>query len=121
MGANQEYLAVSSEQLGNAVHLHLRGDLDMVTSPVLEDWLSAAERHGVSEIVVDLEHVTFMDTSGLHAFLRAAERASRGGREFAIVKALPQVRRVFELTDTTRLFGAYPPAPPDQRIVHAAP
>jgi anti-anti-sigma factor len=124
MGANQEYLAVSSEQIDHAVHLQLRGDLDMVTAPVLDDWLSATERNGISKIVVDLEHVTFMDTSGLHAFLRAAERAGRSGRELAIVKPIPRVRRVFELTDTTHLFGPHQSESviePDARILGTAP
>jgi anti-anti-sigma factor len=122
--ANQECLAVTSEQIDHAVHLHLRGDLDMVSSPVLENWLSTADRIGIKEIVVNLEHVTFMDTSGLHAFLRASERAGRSGRELAIVKPITSVRRVFELTDTTHLFGSHQSESviePDERILGVAP
>jgi anti-sigma B factor antagonist len=108
MGAQQEYLIVSSEQHGHMVRLNVAGELDMATSPILEGWVTAAERIGISEIVVDLGHVTFIDTSGLHLFLDAAKRGTRSGRRLTIVGALAPVRRIFELTDTTHLFGADP-------------
>lgn len=108
--ANWEPLTVHSEQQGQAVHLHVSGELDMATSPLLERWLLRADREGNSEIVVDLENVTFMDGSSLRTILSAADRARRNGRTFAIVNAPAMVRRVLQITGTTYLLGTRTPS-----------
>jgi anti-sigma B factor antagonist len=109
-GAKQDLFSVHGEQRGRTVHLRLSGELDMATSPVLEEWLSNAMLNGNVEIVVDLEDVTFMDGSALHAFLRAADRANRSGRSLGIVRASDVVRRVLQVTRTTHLLRHEVPA-----------
>jgi anti-anti-sigma factor len=109
-GAEQGSFIVCSEQRDHAAHLRLSGELDMATASVLEQWLSRAESNGNTAIVLDLEHVTFMDSSGLHSFVRAAERARRSGRTFEIVKVPAPVRRVLQITETTYLLDADPPS-----------
>jgi anti-anti-sigma factor len=100
---NPEPFNVHSEQRGSAVLMHLSGELDMATAPALEGWLSGAERNGNAEIVVDLNNVTFMDSTGLRPFLEAATRARRNGRSFALVRAPAQVARVLQITRTAHL------------------
>jgi anti-sigma B factor antagonist len=115
---NQGLFKVSSEQRGHAAHLCLSGELDLATSPILERSLQGAESNGNIAIVVDLEQVTFMDVSGLRAFLGAAERASGSGRTFSMVKAPAVVRRVLQITRTTYLLGSDEGSLfPDERLV----
>ena len=105
-GSRQEPFSVTSEQRGHAAYVRLSGEIDIATAPVLEGWLQTAECNGNTAIVADLEEVTFMDASGLRAFLGAAERASRSGRTFAIVRAPACVQRVLQITGTTHLLAA---------------
>jgi anti-sigma B factor antagonist len=112
---NKDLFNVRSEQRGHAAHLRLSGELDMATFPVLERSLGGAESNGFTAIVLDLQHLTFMDVSGLDAFLRAAERASRSGRDFSVQNAPSIVRRLLEITQTTHLLGADQPALSDHR------
>jgi anti-anti-sigma factor len=105
-GTKQEPFSVTSEQRGHAAHLRLSGEIDIATAPVLEGWLHTAERNGNTAIVLDLEEVTFMDASGLRAFLGAAERATRCGRTFAIVRPPALVQRVLQITGTAHLLAA---------------
>jgi len=90
----------------------LNGELDMATAPILDGWLSKATGNGNSEVIVDLEKVTFMDVTGLRALLRAADDASRRGQRFAVVNAPAAVRRVIQLTDTTHLLHSERPTVP---------
>lgn len=106
IGADQEVFGLRSERRGRAEHLLLSGELDTATSPVLDGWLQTAERNGNSTIVVDLENVTFIDVGGLRPFIRAADRAVRSGRGFALVKAPAMVRKVLQITGTTHLLGS---------------
>lgn len=115
VGTNQRLLNVHKQERDGVVHLRVGGELDMATSPVLEEWLAGAESNGNTAIMVDLENVTFIDASGLRPFLRAAERAGRSGRSFAILEAAPRVRRVLQLTQTDFLLGVDRSALPGER------
>ena len=92
---------VFSAQVGSgrgATKIVLAGELDMATTPILEEHLVRAESDGATTILIDLRELTFMDTTGLHAFLAARERAEENGRKLLLVGAKEPVRRVFELT-----------------------
>jgi anti-sigma B factor antagonist len=80
----------------------LRGELDIATTPELEDALSAAEdAPGVQGIVIDLSGLAFMDSSGLRA-VAMADRRLRGRRlRFALLRGGEPVHRVFEITRMT--------------------
>lgn len=48
------------------------------------------------EVVVDLEHATFMDCAGARTLLEAG--AAIGRERFSVTPGSPQVQRLFELT-----------------------
>lgn len=96
---------IRSERTGDTIRLHLSGEIDMVSATVLETRLSKAECDPDCGVLVDLEKVTFMDSSGVHAFLRAADRASQSGSKFSIVNVSPIVARVFDLTKSGYLLS----------------
>jgi len=56
-------------------------------------------------VKVDLAEVTFMDSTGLTTLMDAYFAAQGNGWTFAIRRASPAVRRVFELAGVTRLLG----------------
>jgi len=58
---------------------------------------------GVSAITLDLRELTFIDSTGLHALVRAKERARTHGQQLILVGARPSARRLFELTCTEYL------------------
>ena len=103
-----QHFKVTSEQQGDAAYLRVSGEIDIATAPLLDERLRAAQSNGYTGVVVDLEHVTFMDSSGLRSLLRAAEQARRSDKWFATVKPPPMVRRVFEITGTAHLLVADP-------------
>lgn len=74
----------------------VRGDIDMSTADKVWSCLEVAIGRGVP-VVLDLQHTTFMDSTGLSAVVRAT-RAT--GQERAIVLRSPRpiVRRVLELS-----------------------
>ena len=75
-----------------ATTIALGGELDMATAPILEEHLVRAEADGVVAILIDLRELTFMDTTGLHAFLAARSRAEGKGRTLLLVGAKEPVR-----------------------------
>lgn len=73
------------------------GELDLATAPQLERELLNAEANGVQHLVVDLSGVEFIDSTGLHALLRAEERAAADGRRLSLRPGPNPVQRVFRL------------------------
>jgi anti-sigma B factor antagonist len=55
---------------------------------------------GATAIVVDLRDLGFIDSSGLHAFVRARTDAQANGHRLHLVGASRAAQRVFELTGT---------------------
>ena len=55
-------------------------------------------REGLRRIVIDLDAVEFIDSSGLGLLLNVQRRVDRAGARLAIVEPPERVRRVFEIT-----------------------
>jgi anti-anti-sigma factor len=70
---------------------------------MLDVQLEPFQSDGVSEILLDLREVTFIDSSGLHALIRASERAEDAGKRLVVTGLGPLARRVLEITGTEHL------------------
>ena len=79
--------------------LEMAGELDRSTVGMLESHLGDADLTGRSQILMDLGKLAFMDSAGLRALLRVAEREGTRGR-VRLVAPSRAVRRVLELTGT---------------------
>ena len=89
---------VSIEQRGGAVHVEMVGELDISTATRLEDDLRRIEADSPELIVLDLQRLTFMDSTGLRLLIMADSRAREDGRRVAIVQGNEMVQRVMRLT-----------------------
>jgi anti-sigma B factor antagonist len=79
--------------------LIVEGELDIATAPLLDEALLGARGTDVEGIVVDLDAVSFMDSTGLHVLINHA-CAAGGGPPIRLTKGSPQVQRLFELSGT---------------------
>jgi anti-anti-sigma factor len=101
-------LIVRVESGNGSATIALNGELDMQTVPVLEDHLAQVEAGEVAEITLDLREVTFLDTTALHAFVAARDRAKKHGRRLILVGVGPPAQRLLDLTDTQYLLHGDP-------------
>jgi anti-sigma B factor antagonist len=96
-GVNTDF-SVEEHNHGDASVLAVSGELDLRTSPELEDRLSLVFDRGAELVILDLRGIEFMDSTGLRVLLSAHQRAHQSGRRFALVKGADQVERVLTLT-----------------------
>lgn len=78
--------------------LKVSGEVDIQTSPILDEHLKRAQAEGVSSIVVDLGEVTFLDSTGLSVLIAGLKRCQSAGGNMRLVAPRPNVRRVLEVT-----------------------
>lgn len=90
---------------GGVVVLTLRGEWDMGNAPSIVAAVTDAIEAGCCGIAVDLDAVTFLDSTGLAALLDIQKVAEYSAWDVTFVKpADPHVWRLFEMTALTARF-----------------
>lgn len=92
-----------SKQDGAAV-LTVTGEIDVATAPRLREHVVSLVGEGETRIVVDLEGVDFIDSTGLGALVGALKRVRTHDGELLIVCTRPRLLKVFEITGLVRVF-----------------
>ena len=101
-------LRIGEEPLGEAVILHVEGDLDEHTAPSLRERIDALiEERGVRQLVVDVRDLSFIDSSGLGVLLGRFRRLQQLGGRMALVRPSPRIRAILELAGVPRLIPIF--------------
>jgi anti-sigma B factor antagonist len=94
----QSNLSVQVHDEDHAVVIGVSGELDLASSPALENELESGAASRALLVIVDLRQLEFMDSTGLSVLVRAHQRATDAGRRFGVVKGPQQVQRLLSLT-----------------------
>ena len=87
------------EEHGGSAHVLMRGDLDISTAPRLEEELRRLEADAPpATIVLDLQQLTFMDSTGLRLLITADARAREDDRRLVLVRGNDMIQRVLRIT-----------------------
>ena len=93
----REFAVAVVELGGRAFALHVAGELDLSTAPRLRAQIDRVLQDGSDAVVVDLSHVTFIDSVALAVLVAAHARLAPAGR-LAVVARTPFVQLVLEAT-----------------------
>src|SRR5688500_664492 len=99
-GAHAWYKA---EQMGGCGVVHAAGGSDAGTVRGFDVAVTEAARLS-AHVVIDLTHVTFVDSSGLGALIVARNSAREGSGSMSLVSPPPMVRRLLGSTQLTDVF-----------------
>jgi anti-anti-sigma factor len=96
-----EHLTVSRSD-GDAAEVHVSGELDAYSAPVLDAELA---RHGDrGDLRLDLSGVTFIDSTGLRVIVSLDNRLREGGHRMVVVEPSASVLRLLQLTSLDQRF-----------------
>jgi len=95
---------------GGKIVLSLKEErIDAHNSGELKDlFLKVLEEEGGRDLIIDLDQVQFIDSSGLGALLSGLKNAGLRSRGFILAGLQPRVQSMFELTRLHRVFDIYP-------------
>jgi anti-anti-sigma factor len=93
-----EALRIESRREQGRVIVRLDGELDMASAPLLQSALEEAEKDASSTLVLDLNDLRFMDSTGLRIILWAGERRRSVGQQFALTPGASQVQRLLAVS-----------------------
>src|SRR5713226_5414929 len=83
------------------------GRLDVAGAPALKDAVSEAVQTGQPRVVMDMEGVSFVDSSGLGSVVAALKQVRSSKGDLRREAPNQQVRVVLELTTLDRVFPYY--------------
>lgn len=84
----------------DAALVHVAGEMDVATTPVLERALQEALLWA-RLVVLDLRELAFIASSGIHAIVGSATHARQTGRRVVVLRGRPNVDRVFTVTGSS--------------------
>jgi anti-anti-sigma factor len=94
------------EQPGEVV-VRVEGDIDALSAPGL--WHAIEGQLGSTRhLVVDLAHVSFIDSTGIGTLIRAVNALRDTGQRLTVRSPAPMTRNVFETVGLTRLIDLEP-------------
>jgi anti-sigma B factor antagonist len=94
----QSHFRVEVRNADATTVISVSGELDLASSPALEEELERVAQSDAQVVVVDLRNLEFMDSTGLSVLVRAHQRAEEDGRRLGLVNGSQQVQRLLTLT-----------------------
>jgi anti-sigma B factor antagonist len=87
--------------------LEVQGEVDLYASSQLRDAILRLTEEGENRIVIDLNNVSFMDSSGLGVLVAGLKRARERGGELALVFGEGSVQKVLGITGLDKVFPTH--------------
>ena len=100
-------LDVKLERDGAMCVISLSGEVDVYTSPSFKDRLVSAIDEGCTRIVVDLEGVDFIDSSGLGVLVSGLRRVKENDGSIRLICTREPILKVFRITGLDRVFPIF--------------
>lgn len=101
-------IEVNSRPVGNNVHLvEVSGEIDLYTGPKVKDCIHNLIDAGTYNLIVDLENVRYMDSTGLGILMSALKRVEEKGGRIVIVCNNARVMKIFKLTGFVHTFSIF--------------
>ncbi len=100
-----DQFSVSSERRGEGLGIvTLAGEVDIYTAPRFKECLLELLDGGVERLVVDLNGVTFIDSTALGVLIGGVRRVNAASGAMALVVTSRPVERVLSITGLDRVF-----------------
>jgi anti-sigma B factor antagonist len=94
----QTQFSVEVHEQGRGTVIALSGELDLASSPALEEAFERVFSADDLSVVIDLRKLEFMDSTGLSIIVKAHQTAEERDLRLYVVNGPPQVQRLLSLT-----------------------
>jgi anti-sigma B factor antagonist len=87
--------------------IEVGGEIDVYTAPRLREAIVAAIDTGHSRLVIDVEKVEFLDSTGLGVLVGALKKVRADGGTLDIVCTQERILKIFDITGLDKVFGLH--------------
>jgi anti-sigma B factor antagonist len=100
-------MELSSIQSSTVNVLKMSGSFDIYTAGEVREWIEKSTEKSPANIVVDMEEVDFIDSTGLATLVQGLKHAREMDGDIRLSGVQQPVRMVFELTRLDKVFEIY--------------
>ncbi len=100
-------LDINSVRTGDYCVMTLAGEVDVYTAPRLKSALVELIEQGCVNVLVDLENVGFIDSSGLGVLVGGLRRAKEKSGAIRLVCTRDSILKIFRITGLDKVFPIF--------------
>ena len=97
-------LGLDVTERGKYTVLSVHGEVDVYTAPKFRERLIELVTEGKHQIVVDLDGVDFLDSTGLGVLVGALKRVKAHDGTLSLVCTQDKILKIFKITGLTKVF-----------------
>jgi len=101
-------LSLTTRTQGGHTVLAAGGEIDVYTAPQLRQRLVELVDEGRPQIVVDMEQVEFLDSTGLGVLVGGLKRVRAREGSLRLVCSQERILKIFRITGLEKVFGIHP-------------
>jgi anti-sigma B factor antagonist len=87
--------------------INVEGEIDVYTAPKLREKLIDLVNKGRYHLLVDMEKVEFLDSTGLGVLVGGLKRVRAHDGSLELVCTQERILKIFRITGLTKVFGIY--------------
>lgn len=100
-------LLIDMETKNNSVIIRPHGDIDMARSPLFRDKLLDVHKSKPARIIIDLENVPYMDSSGVATLVEALQISRKNQTRLLLCNLQERVISIFEIARLDTVFAIH--------------
>jgi anti-sigma B factor antagonist len=101
-------MEVTNQIKGDTIVFYLNGDLTTTSSPEAQAEINEAlESAECKLVVINVENVNFIASTGLRVMLALGKKLKASGTELVVCSANPTNKSVFKMSGFTRIFSIF--------------
>lgn len=95
-------LKVDLRQEEDKLFVNLQGDLDINSNKEFKEKVNSVQ--GIKNITVNCENLSYIDSTGLGAFVSIYKNIKEKGEKLVITGLKPHIKKIFLITDLDKVF-----------------
>lgn len=88
----------------NRWEVKVSGEIDISSSIKLKEVVNSLIEEKKSSMVIDIEEVEYIDSTGLGTFIGIVKKIKEAGNEIILLKPRPAVTKLFAITGLDQIF-----------------
>jgi anti-sigma B factor antagonist len=97
-------LTLTTREAGGKTIVAVGGEIDVYTAPKLRDKITELVADGVYDIVIDMEEVEFLDSTGLGVLVGGLKKVRAHDGSLQLVCTQDRLLKIFRITGLAKVF-----------------
>ena len=100
-------LSLETRREGGRTIIEVGGEIDVYTAPRLRDKITEVVGNGSYDLVVDLENVDFLDSTGLGVLVGGLKKVRSHNGSMQLICTQERLLKIFRITGLAKVFAIH--------------